>query len=137
MLSEEMLMVKLEEKAAMFNSAVRRGECGAAHNIYLMVHAAAVLAELSDKNMKKLFGDWDSDDGTETNTALDDGLFRRSDVNYAQWQCCIRSHQTYENIVMRTHKDEPVRYYGDEDYCARCQERKKRAAHHWDRSMLG
>ena len=137
MLSEEKLMVKLEEKAATFNSAVRRGEVGVAHNIYIMVHATAVLAELSEPNMKRLFGDWGSDDGTETNTAKDDGLFKRSDVNYVQWQCCIRSHQTTENIAMRIRKDEPLRYYVDEDYCAKCQKHKKRAIHHWDDSMLG
>ena len=136
MLSEERLMVKLEEKAAMFNNAVKRGEVGVAHNIYIMVHSAAVLAELSVPNMKKLFGDYDSDDGTETNTAKDDGLFKRSDVNYVQWQCCIRSHQTMENTVMRMKKDEQLRYYVDEDYCARCKEHKKRAAHRWSDSML-
>ena len=137
MLSEEKLMVKLEEKAAMFNSAVKRGEFGAAHNIYIMAHCTAIMAEMSEQSLKKLFGDWDSDDGTETNTALDNGLFKRSVVNYVQWQCCIRSHQTFENMVMRTRKEEPLQFYGDTEYCARCQERKKRAIRHWDDSMLG
>ena len=137
MLSEEKLMVKLEEYAARFDGAVNRKEYGLAHNLYHMVHTTAVMAELSEANMKKLFGDWDSDDGTETNTALDNGLFKRTDVDLVNRQCCVIRNQAYEDMALRRRKEDPQRYYSEFDYCARCQERKKRAARNWDDSILG
>lgn len=132
MISEVKLMQKLEEQAMIFADAVRRKDYGVAHNIYNVAHEVAVFMELREDQLKKLFGDWDSDDGTDTNTAIDNGLFRRYDVDRVNWQCCIRRHQAYEDATMRQ-MGVPTTYYSDMDYCARC---KKRDVRHWDASML-
>ena len=137
MLSEAKTMAKLEEYARMFGDAVYRKEYGVAHNLYHMAHTVAVFMDLGPANLKKLFGDWDSDDGTDTNTALDDGLFRRSEVALVNRECCMIRNKAYEDMALRRRKEEPQRYYSEFDYCARCQERKKRAARNWDGSMLG
>lgn len=137
MLSEAKTMAKLEEYARMFGDAVYRKEYGVAHNLYHMAHTVAVFMDLGPANLKKLFGDWDSDDGTDTNTALDDGLFRRSEVALVNRECCMIRNKAYEDMALRRRKEEPQRYYSEFDYCARCQERKKRAARNWDDSMLG
>ena len=132
MLTEAMTMAKLEEYAQMFADAVRRKDYGVAHNLYNMASTVAVFMELNDQQMKKLFGNWDSDDGTGKDTALDDGLFTRYDTKLVGWKCCIMRHQAYEDQALRV-AGEPVRYYSDPDYCARC---KKRDVRHWDASML-
>lgn len=137
MLSEAKTMAKLEEYARMFGDAVYRKEYGVAHNLYHMAHTVAVFMDLGPANLKKLFGDWDSDDGTDTNTALDDGLFRRSEVALVNRECCMIRNKAYEDMALRRRKEEPQRYYSEYDYCAKCQERKKRAARNWDDSMLG
>ena len=137
MLSEAKTMAKLEEYARMFGDAVYRKEYGVAHNLYHMAHTVAVFMDLEPANLKKLFGDWDSDDGTDTNTALDDGLFRRSEVALVNRECCMIRNKAYEDMALRRRKEEPQRYYSEYDYCAKCQERKKRAARNWDDSMLG
>lgn len=137
MLTEQKTMVKLEEYAARFNGAVNRREYGVAHNLYHMAHTVAVFMELDPIELKKLFGDWDSDDGSDTNTALDNGLFKREDVSLVNRQCCVIRNQAYEDMALRRRKEEPQRYYSEYDYCAKCQERKKRAARNWDDSMLG
>jgi len=137
MLSEVKTMAKLEEYARMFGDAVYRKEYGVAHNLYHMAHTVAVFMDLGPANLKKLFGDWDSDDGTDTNTALDDGLFRRSEVALVNRECCMIRNKAYEDMALRRRKEEPQRYYSEYDYCAKCQERKKRAARNWDDSMLG
>ena len=114
-----------------------RKEYGVAHNLYHMAHTVAVFMDLGPANLKKLFGDWDSDDGTETNTALDNGLFKRADVNKVNLECCIKRNQAYEDMALRrAGKPDLQRYYSEYEYCARCQERKKRAAHRWSDSML-
>ena len=128
MLSEQKTLIKLEDYAAMFNDAVQRKAWGVAHNLYNMVHTVAVFMEIGDAEMKKLFGDWDSDDGTDTDTAMDGGLFRRSVVEDVNWRCCIKMHQSYEDVACRAGQRPMLEYYSDEDYCARCEERKKRAA---------
>ena len=137
MLSEAKTMAKLEEYARMFGDAVYRKEYGVAHNLYHMAHTVAVFMDLGPANLKKLFGDWDSDDGTDTNTALDDGMFRRSEVALVNRECCMIRNKAYEDMALRRRKEEPQRYYSEFDYCAKCQERKKRAARNWDSSMLG
>lgn len=137
MLSEAKTMAKLEEYARMFSDAVYRKEYGVAHNLYHMAHTVAVFMDLGPMNLKKLFGDWDSDDGTDTNTALDDGLFKRSEVAMVNRECCMIRNKAYEDMALRRRKEEPQRYYSEYDYCAKCQERKKRAARNWDDSMLG
>lgn len=137
MLSETKAMQKLEEYAAIFNDAVYRKDYGVAHNMYCMAHTVAVFMEMGDQCLKKLFGDWDSDDGTETNTALDNGLFKRADVSKVNLECCIRRNQAYEDMALRrAGKPDLQRYYSEYEYCARCQERKKRAARNWSDSML-
>lgn len=128
MLSEAKTMVKLEEYAAKFNGAVSRKEYGMAHNLYHMAHTVAVFMELDTDNLKKLFGDWDSDDGTDMDTALDNGLFKREDVDFVNRQCCVIRNQAYEDMALRRSGREEQRYYSEIDYCARCEERKKRAA---------
>lgn len=125
MLSEEKTMERLREKAEEFRAAVRNKDLGVAHNLYIVAHSVAVFMELNEKQMKELFGDWDSDDGTETDTAIDGGLFRRSDVDFVNWQCCVFRQQAYEDIAMRKGISQ-ARYYSDRDYCARCKKRPLR-----------
>lgn len=137
MLTEKELMKKLRDDAELFVTLHRNQEWGKAHNIYMRVHNVAFYLGLTEKNLKELFGDWDSDDGTDNNTAKDEGLFQRWRVNEVNWKCCIRSNQTYDNVVLRRSGREGLQYYTDLDYCAKCQERKKRAVRHWDDSMLG
>ena len=132
MLSEVKLMQKLEEYAQIFADAVRRKDYGVAHNTYNVAHEVAVFMELAPVQMKMLFGDWDSDDGTGNDRAEDNGLFKRYDVDRVNWQCCVKRHQAYEDAAMRQ-QGMPTTYYSDVDYCARC---KKRDVRHWDASML-
>lgn len=137
MLTEKELMKKLRDDAQLFVTLHRNGEHGRAHNVYQRAHNVALYLELEEKCLKELFGDWDSDDGTETDTARDDGLFQRWRVDEVNWRCCVRTNQTYEATVLRLTGREPLQYYTDPDYCAKCQETKKRAVRHWDDSMLG
>lgn len=125
MISENKLVQKLEEFASMFGDAVHRKSYGEAHNLYNMAHTTAVMVELDEPTMKRLFGDWDSDDGTETDTAEDGGLFRRSTVDEVNWQCCVRIHQSYEDIACRKRHGK-LEFYSDQDYCARCKKRPPR-----------
>lgn len=135
MLSEAKMIQKLEEYGVRFRAAVDRKDWGVAHSLYNIAHEVAVFAELDDAVLKKLFGDWDSDDGTDTNTALDNGIFTRAEVAEVNLQCCIKRNMAYED--MECHRlGKPVMYYGDVDYCARCRD-KKRAARRWSDSMLG
>ena len=62
MLSEAKMIQKLEEYGVRFRAAVDRKDWGVAHNLYNIAHEVAVFAELDDAVLKKLFGDWDSDD---------------------------------------------------------------------------
>lgn len=128
MLSEQKTLIKLEEFAARFNNAIERKSWGEAHNLYHMAHTVAVFMEMGDSCLKELFGDWDSDDGTETDTALDNGLFKREALRIVNRQCCVIRNQAYEDMALRRSGKEAQRYYSEFDYCARCQERKKRAA---------
>ena len=62
MISEAGLMKKLRDEAAVFVKLHQSKNYGAAHNVYMRAHNVAVMAELSEKQLKELFGDWDSDD---------------------------------------------------------------------------
>lgn len=135
MLSERKTIEKLEDRAAEFRAAVIRKDWGVAHNIYWESVMVTAFMEIDDATRKKLYGDWDSDDGTDSETALDNGLFSRRDVDRVNKECCILRHMAYEDVALRR-EGQPVRYYGDNDYCARCTERK-RAIRRWDDSVLG
>lgn len=135
MLSENKTVQKLEEYAARFRAAVNRKAWGEAHNLYLEAIIITAFMELDDKTKKKLYGDWDSDDGTEKHAALDNGLFSRRDIDRVNKECCVLRNMAYEDQACRR-AGMPVQYYGDPDFCARCQD-KKRAIRHWDDSMLG
>ena len=134
MLTEMQTNVKLEEYAARFRAAVIRKDWGVAHNLYNECVMVTAFMDISDREKKKLFGDWDSDDGSDTETALDNGLFSRKDVDRVNKECCILRNMAYEDQACRR-EGRPVQYYGDPDFCPRCQERK-RAIRHWDDSML-
>ena len=125
MLSEKETMGKLEESARLFDHYFARKEYGKAHNIYNMAHTVAVYMELGEDALKKLFGDWDSDDGY--GHAEDKGLFQGWKVDMVNQMCCIRQHMSYEDAACRM-IGKPMKYYSEDDYCARCEERKKRAA---------
>ena len=135
MLNEAKTIQKLEDLAARFRAAVMRKEWGAAHNMYWQAVMVTTFMEIDESTRKKLYGDWDSDDGTDTNTALDNGLFSREDVDRVNKECCVLRNMAYEDMACRR-EGQPVLYYGDPDYCARCGD-KKRAARRWSDSMLG
>ena len=131
MLSEIETISKLEHYAAQFNGYVNFKDYGKAHAIYNEALLVAVFMNMGDAVLKRLFGDWDSDDGTETDTAQDDGLFRRSWVSKVDLESCIKRHKAYEDMACRR-LGEPEgqwKYYSDRDYCVRCMEKKK--ADHW------
>ena len=135
MISESKMVRKLEDQAAKFRAAVLRKDWGVAHNLYMEALMVTVFMEVSEEIKKKLWGDWDSDDGTDTDTALDNGLFSRRDVDRVNRECCVLRNMAYEDQACRR-EGRPSEYYGDPDFCARCQD-KKRAVRHWDDSMLG
>lgn len=132
MLSEQETVDKLEEYAKEFGKCVRDREYGKAHNIYQKAHEVAVFMEMGADVLKKLFGDWESDDGTETDTALDNGLFQRRLVARVDLESCIIRHKAYEDMACRVvgEPEGQYKYYSDQDYCARCREKKK--AGHWE-----
>ena len=135
MISETKAVQKLEEKAALFRAAVARKDWGVAHNLYNEAVLVTAFCEMEDHVKKLLFGDWDSDDGTDTDTALDNGLFSREEVNRVNKECCVLRNMAYEDMACRR-EGRPVQYYGDADFCALCQD-KKRAVRRWDSSLLG
>ena len=135
MLSEAKAITKLEECAAKFNAAVNRKDWGVAHNLYMEAVIVTSFMEIRGDVRKRLYGDWDSDDGTDTDTALDNGLFSRKDLERVNRECCIMRNMAYEDMALRR-EGEPLRYYGESDFCARCRD-KKRAARRWDDSGLG
>lgn len=122
MLTEKETMRKLTESAVLFDYFVKNKEYGKAHNIYNMAHSVAVYMELGEDALKTLFGDWDSDDGS--GQAEDNGLFPRWRVDKVNEMCCIRQHRSYEDAVCRR-MGQPVQYYSDEDYCAKCFHKKR------------
>ncbi|MBO7341002.1 MAG: hypothetical protein J6U66_13170 [Lachnospiraceae bacterium] len=129
MLNETQAVKKLEECAAKFRAAIIRKDWGVAHNLYMEAIIVTAFMEMGDTVKKKLYGDWDSDDGSDTDTALDNGLFSREDVDRVNKECCILRNMAYEDQTCRR-QGRPVEYYGDPDFCARCEDRK-RAARRW------
>lgn len=134
MISESRFILKMEDQAAKFNAAISRKDWGVAHNLVVEAVMVTAFCEVSEEIKKKIWGDWDSDDGTETNTALDNGLFSRRAIDLVNRECCIKRNMAYEDQVCRR-EGRPLQYYGDADFCAICRD-KKRAVRHWDDSLL-
>lgn len=124
MLTERETISKLEHYAAEFNGYMRVRDYGKAHAIYNEALMVATFMKMGDVVLKRLFGDWESDDGSDSDTALDNGLFTRSAVAKVDLESCILRHKAYEDMACRK-MGRPVQYYSDIDFCARCMKKKK------------
>lgn len=122
MLTEKETVCKLMDYAELFNQYMAAKKYGHAHNVYNTAHNVAVFMDLGEDVRKLLFGDWDSDDGT--GRAEDTGLFKSWKVDKVNEMCCKRQHKAYEDVECRR-LGKPVRYYSDEDYCAKCFARQR------------
>ena len=129
MLSERETVKKLEEYAQIFEHHCRNRKWGEAKNIYNMAHTVAIFMDMGEAVLKRLFGDWDSDDGN--GEAIDNGMFQRWRVEQVDKECCIRRNQAYEDQACRR-MGQQTRYYSEDSYCAICY--KKRAARARDSS---
>lgn len=121
MLTEKEAADKLREYGLRFNKHVRQKDFGKAHNLYNIAIEVATFMKMGEETMEELFGGYDGEGIPE-----DDGIFRRSSVNYVNRECCIRRHMAYEDMSCRKQGIplEEERYYSDTDYCAGCRAKK-------------
>lgn len=116
MLTEKEAIKKLQETAAQFDAAVRSKNYLRAKNLYNSSLAAAAFMEMGQEVTEEIFGQYG---GLGEDEEAPDGLFRRSYVSKVDLECCIKRNKAYEDQAVRR-AGQPVRYYSDRDYCARC-----------------
>ena len=116
MLTEEETIRKLREAADQFDSAVREKDYLRAKALYNKSLTVATFMELGTAVTAELFG---QHGGLGEHDEAPDGLFSRDYVRRVDLECCIKRNKAYEDQACRR-MDQPVRYYSDEDYCARC-----------------
>ena len=117
-LSEEELeyhMGRLARMAEDFEKLYNKKEYGRAHWILLKAEVIASYLELPTKMMSLLFGQWE-DDGKE-DVEHPQELFNQRHAEKVDWHCCVKAHQTYQDIANRRN-GVPLQYYSDPEYCS-------------------
>lgn len=113
MLTEEETKKKLREAAQEFEAAVKCKDFMRAKAMYNKSLMVVTFMELGEETEDELFGKHGDDENRP------DGLFKRSLVSRVDLECCMKRHKAYEDQACRR-RNEPVRFYSDEDYCSRC-----------------
>lgn len=107
-------MEQLTQMAGEFEALYRAGEYGRAHWILIKAEVIANYLRLPARLMSELFGQWaDEEDVAEH----PDELFNIEKAAKVNWHCCVKAHQTYQDIACRIH-GVPVQYYSEPEYCA-------------------
>jgi hypothetical protein len=122
MLTEEKLVNKLQMTAEDFRAAVYAKNFLRAKALYNNALAVSVYVELDPAVRSELFG---QHGGLEEDEESPKGLFPRWMVEQVDLECCIKRHKAYEDRTCRI-LGQSVKYYSDEDFCARCGQKKDR-----------
>lgn len=110
----EMHMSRLSGMAEEFERAYKSGEYGMAHWILLKAEVIADYLKLPGQQMSQLFGQWEEDD---EKTDHPKELFSIERARKVDWHCCVKAHQTYQDIACRRNGT-PVSFYSEPEYCS-------------------
>lgn len=117
MLTEQEVIKKLHIQAEEFRQAVRHKNYMRAKALYNSARTVAVFMKLGGEEMSELFGQYG---GLPDDEEAPQGLFPRDEVSRVDLECCIKRNKAYEDQACRK-TGQPVSFYSDEDYCARCR----------------
>lgn len=108
MLTEEQTQAKLKKYAEDFLNAYKKGNYGAAHNLYLIALNVSTFMNVDKEFTSNLFG-YCADDGEDDDNP-NMGLFPRNVVSEVDRICCTKRNEAYEDQIMRRRGQE-VDYY--------------------------